>query len=569
MRALPLLLALAVALAAIAGCSDPPAAPPASDGPAPAGTQRAPGLPPAAPSVEAFPGGPLVVDPTAPGPLASTRVPYDFGVMMAQAPNGVPPQYPVQVRGELTVPEGAGPYPLAVFLHGRHGTCDIAGIEVLGAYACPNAVVVTPVDSHQGYRPMADLLASHGYIVASIDANQINERDQGTSVGAMDYGALARAGLALRTIQDLADVNASGVAGMPEQRLEVLRGRIDLSRIGLMGHSRGGEGMARAVVVNNEGAQVPGIRALFALAPTDFAHWTPTGVAFATLLPYCDGDVSTLQGSWMFDDLRDEAAAGALHQVLSMGADHNFYNDRWTGDDWGARDDDWCDRPGGDGRDEPGAQMAQGAAVLSSFFRMAIGGEAGFEAYWTGEVPFPDAACGQPCAPRLLVSRHGTPAQRVILSRDGFGSPSGGVQAAQCVPGTSPADTDCRAGTIGTAARTNVSWSQDGGLAFDVPAGLPQVGVLTFRIATHATSSPTLEVRFLDAQGDLLASTPVRGQPVEPSPGKAAKKLVLSMVRVPLGDVDLARLATVDLRFAGSGEAQLADVLLQREDVVV
>lgn len=538
-----------LAMALLAGCSAPPQDPPA------AGPQGDAGL---------------TVDPLAVGLLGTTRVPYDFGFMLADAPNGVPPQYPVQVRGELTVPDAAGPFPLVLFMHGRHGTCDVAGIEVLGAYVCPNAVVVTPVDSDQGYAPVADLLASHGYVVASIDANDINERDQGTSVGGADYGAMARGRLALETIRHISDANADGGAGQPEQAHPLLQGRVDLSRIGLMGHSRGGEGMARAVVLNHEAAQPVAIRSLFALAPTDFAHWEPTGVTFATLLPYCDGDVSNLHGAWMYDDLRGLEGAGTLHQVLAMGSNHNFYNDRWTGDDWGERDDHWCDRPGGDGRDEPAQQMTQGAAVMTSFFRMTVGDEAGFAAYWTGAQPFPTAACGGACADRLLMSRHASGGQAVVLAADGSGAVSGGAKAALCLLGSASADEDCRAGTIGTAGRTNLTWSSDGGLAFDVPADLPEgLDALTFRIAVHSATAPGATLQFLASDGTVLASQALAGRPFDPAPGDAAKKLVPSMVRLPLEGVDLDRVGVVALRFTGAGEAQLADVMLQDEDPLV
>ena len=82
-----------------------------------------------------------------------------------------------------------------------------------------------------------------------------------------------------------------------------------------MGHSRGGEGVTAFIDYNrtrpetldplsgnpDAGPRYPGLRAVFALAPIDAADQAPTGVHFATLLPYCDGDVSTLAGNEAYE----------------------------------------------------------------------------------------------------------------------------------------------------------------------------------------------------------------------------------------------------------------------------
>ena len=81
-------------------------------------------------------------------------------------------------------------------------------------------------------------------------------------------------------------------------------GRSTCSNVGLMGHSRGGEGVARAAVLNADRGGQYGIRAVLPLAPTDFARATVPGVAMSVVLPYCDGDVSDLQGQKFYDDTR-------------------------------------------------------------------------------------------------------------------------------------------------------------------------------------------------------------------------------------------------------------------------
>ena len=195
-------------------------------------------------------------DPTAAGPLHWTRAEYDFGQYLVDDARLAVYHYTVPVRGSIHAPDGPGPFPLLLFLHGRHGTCTYASVQFLSPGACPNATVVEPIDSYRGYDYLAENLASHGYAVASIDANTINDRDL-----AGDSGANARGRLVLRTLDEFASVNATG-ASLPDQpgaptvlpRAEVpqLKGRLDLSRTGIMGHSRGGEGVARAAVLDHE-----------------------------------------------------------------------------------------------------------------------------------------------------------------------------------------------------------------------------------------------------------------------------------------------------------------------------
>ena len=62
-------------------------------------------------------------------------------------------------------------------------------------------------------------------------------------------------------------------------------GRVDLDDVGLMGHSRGGEGVVRAALLNAARPRPYGIRALVALAPTDFTRPTIPGVATSVILP--------------------------------------------------------------------------------------------------------------------------------------------------------------------------------------------------------------------------------------------------------------------------------------------
>ncbi|WP_337219404.1 hypothetical protein, partial [Vibrio parahaemolyticus] len=125
---------------------------------------------------------------------------------------------------------------------------------------------------------------------------------------------------------------------------------------------------------------------MFALAPTNFDIITAPNATFAVLLPYCDGDVSNLQGAFMYDESRnlEETTPSRKFQLVTMGANHNFYNTTWSGDDY-SNSDSWCDSAAEtSGRDSPIDQRRHGEFLMSSFFRLFLGNETQFSSYWSG-----------------------------------------------------------------------------------------------------------------------------------------------------------------------------------------
>ena len=125
-------------------------------------------------------------------------------------------------------------------------------------------------------------------MVVSISANGINAVDNSTS----DFGALARAQLIQEHLNLWATFNTVGGAPFGTKFV----GKINMQRIGTMGHSRGGEGVVRHFILNQSLGSPFGIKAVFALAPVDFSRFVINNVPLAVLLPYCDGDVRDLQG---------------------------------------------------------------------------------------------------------------------------------------------------------------------------------------------------------------------------------------------------------------------------------
>jgi hypothetical protein len=145
----------------------------------------------------------------------------------------------------------------------------------------------------------------------------------------------------LRHLQQLAAWNA-GTASVPSSLGFGLRGLLDLGHVGLLGHSRGGEGV-RAALAQYRDADSPwpgrigklGFEAIFEIGPVDgqtSRTLDAEGVAWNVLLPGCDGDVANLQGVRPLDRMimrSREATALPKSSLEVFGANHNFYNTEW------------------------------------------------------------------------------------------------------------------------------------------------------------------------------------------------------------------------------------------------
>jgi hypothetical protein len=247
-------------------------------------------------------------------------------------------------------PKTGRPYPLVVFLHGNHATCgrfDTAlGVRIddrtdyTTTGKCPSGYVITP--NHLGYAYLAQDLAAKGYVVVSINANRgVN----GAPAETDDFGLNLRRGrLVLRHLQKLAKWNASG--GAPASLGFQVTGLIDFSQVGLMGHSRGGEGMRAAVAQYlDAGSPWPArigsitFRSLFEIGPVDgqtSRTLNAVDLVWNVLLPGCDGDISNLQGIRPFDrmlQITTEAQSLNKSTFQVFGANHNFYNTEWQTSD--------------------------------------------------------------------------------------------------------------------------------------------------------------------------------------------------------------------------------------------
>ena len=207
--------------------------------------------------------------------------------------------------------------PILFFMHGNHGTCGVKSSSgVLDDSDCSYTVKGTcpagmqVIRNHAGYDYLASHLATYGFIVVSINSNR------GITCGAgdeNDFGLnLARGRLVLRHLESWHRWSAAGgaprsIGGGPDTFLN----KIDFSNIGLLGHSRGGEGMRAALNLYRDkgspwparipAAQFKGVFEIGAVDGQTSRTLDAESVAWNQLLPMCDGDVSELDGRLPFE----------------------------------------------------------------------------------------------------------------------------------------------------------------------------------------------------------------------------------------------------------------------------
>ncbi|MCX5561164.1 hypothetical protein [Streptomyces sp. NBC_00038] len=271
------------------------------------------------------------VDPGKPGSYGTVTGEYDLDPVKLP---GFP--QPVEMQAVVVAPKGAtGKRPLALFLHGRHPTCfKPGGTEDDWTLEWPCSAGTQPIPSPKGYLKDQKLLASQGYVTVSISANGINGQDADVE----DAGAQARSSLVRQHLAKWAGWAAhpsTAPTSVPDAA------RADLSRVLLVGHSRGGEGVNRAAMDSlypppaaQDGYRGPvrwKIRGTVLIGPTIFGQNPVADVPSTTILPGCDGDVSDLQGEVYVDGTRGVSKGTALHSaVYVIGANHNFFNTEWT-----------------------------------------------------------------------------------------------------------------------------------------------------------------------------------------------------------------------------------------------
>jgi dienelactone hydrolase len=231
------------------------------------------------------------------------------------------------VNARVWYPEGAGPFPLVLIVHGNHDMEDF---------------------SDPGYAYLGELLASRGFIMASVDENFLN--------GDMRAENDARGWMLLQHLKVWRALNDSAGGRFYH--------KVDMRHIALMGHSRGGEAVAVAAAFNRlkhypDDATVKfdfgfDIKSLVAIAPID-GQYKPADmptpledVNYLVVHGSHDGDVSSFSGNrqyervhFQYDDPAPRTASDTALYFKSAfyvyRANHGQWNTVWNNHDNGPR----------------------------------------------------------------------------------------------------------------------------------------------------------------------------------------------------------------------------------------
>ncbi len=389
-------------------------------------------------------------DPLARGPYTATTVdPVLMGTTGLQEPNaaggattGPAAAATVQVRGSIYYPANrATGSPVILLVHGNHGSCDSG--------SAPNCTAFKRND--RGYAYLGENLATWGYTVMSLDQDQLIYYQD----NAQGKGMHQRRILMAAALDALYAANQAPMPANADNNLgAALVGKLDFSRVGLMGHSRGGDAVSSFIDYNRT-RPAPGrkynLRGVIALAPVDYERRAPYGVPYMTMFGYCEGDVTNLQGARLFERSQYIQPSDPFPriQMSVLGANHNWFNTVWFADGDDATGTDVAcgtSQPnnirlsGGAydlttrGSGDPalmGDQEKIGLAMMSAFFRRYVGGDVAFDPYMTGEISadgttpqVPASACPTsvsgtriPCFDRVLTSYFPAPAERRDILR--------------------------------------------------------------------------------------------------------------------------------------------------------
>ncbi|MGH9382809.1 MAG: S8 family serine peptidase, partial [Vicinamibacterales bacterium] len=211
--------------------------------------------------------------------------------------------------------------PIVFMAHGNHPVLHDPANRA--AEFCPNTpgrpAGAVKISNHLGYVYLQERLARLGIASVSVDCNETN------CEGNSPQNITERAELIAAAIRHFQSLDSGGH--------QIFGGHLDFDKVGLLGHSRGGEAVLLVPeLTGSRAAAGATFKAVLSLAPTSngASSGTPRSFAFMTILPAGDGDVRQNFGAVFYDRA---VPTPFKSQLYIHEANHNFFNTEWVNPD--------------------------------------------------------------------------------------------------------------------------------------------------------------------------------------------------------------------------------------------
>lgn len=243
--------------------------------------------------------------------IASTA--YDLGVRDFPQPlDGDLARMPIRLWGSISVPEGPGPFPVVVIAHGAHGDNCPAG--ELDGETWPCFDTERRSDLGLGHLGRAVARAGAIAVVPNVNAAYSGGWGEGANLERIRFRQVVES-----TLAEL--VRAGG--GTPGSFDGLgLDGRVDITRLGVVGHSRGGY---NAVAWTRRATSNYPAASLFLLAPY-LKGRAVADVPLTVAVGSCDGDTGDTGLSYVAAARSDAGRTTRTVMLRVAGANHNNYN---------------------------------------------------------------------------------------------------------------------------------------------------------------------------------------------------------------------------------------------------
>ncbi|MGZ8563843.1 MAG: alpha/beta hydrolase family protein, partial [Candidatus Limnocylindria bacterium] len=461
-----------------------------------------------------------------------------------------------------------GPMPVALIAHGNHAAGDF---------------------SDPGYAYLGEHLASHGILAVSVDQNYLN------GDAFFDYGGAEQGVRAWMLLRHLAQLGAWN-----DDPSHPLGGRVDLDRVALIGHSRGGEAVSVAAALeagDDELHGLPpvprgfGIRAVVGIAPSDGQYGGPgvpirlTDLDYLVLQGAHDGDLPAFTGLATYHRVAFTGDGDHLKvAVYSQRANHGRFNTVWDVGDAGPLASWLLDRGS---ILSPADQQRLAKSVIGAFLERSLFARTEYDAF------FREPRAGRAWLPEDVVLTEWATSERIVL--DDFIAGRRAEAETEGFDEATTMDPGLRDGTMQGDRAIRLTWT--GAAEYRIPvtsevaAGLSADDALVISLAPadEALADEGLTIHLMHADGherSLVLADAVGIRPLLPTrlwkvdalgarylPGEQLRSPIerfLQTYQIPLSafdpalsEEDLPGIRGLAIRFTGTGSAYLDEIAFE------